>query len=678
MRIKDFYTTLNYAINEFNRTEMSKDKSMSKLRYLDENIQMASEYIQRLYKKSKFADKEISKGELSELIIDDYGNIIDEIYLNYSVYGSLMKYLAAKYLSQHLSDIPILLQEAKEKGIEFDENQLYMDDFHNNLLYVCLDLENNYNTYINNLEKFNSEFIDLMRKFVENYGPKEGYIRLCQRYNNTKIYSVSDKTKIMRTAYIVMFGLTGLQTDNLSKEDKALKFKNNSQAKDYIFSYTESLSDDCKEMITNVLLVILNRLNEFGYLSDAAENYKKRLQRIGLPGLKYVFKEEETVNNPSIESIVRYENFINLELQDLVRMISFYNNKLAKVLDNYSLALFFMESIESTYDILKGKTISTSSFDKDDLENLYLKKVVLNNTLKIFFEETQRDIDKNPNKYEVSSIELTNQTQSNMLSVATEVSLENFLKSVREKWRNEYEKYFNKCLRKFNNKLEDNILLENLFYNGIFALYAYKTLGIKSEFACMMKLFGPEESNNYGIILEYNRDGKHIPINSEKYILIASDGRTATNRLHVPRIPFEEFCKSINGNSLIRVYEGAEDFKYIDYDITNQLLLPYTKAQIKYLRDVKSGKLKKSNLTEDSVTPLNEAFIDHTLYSMGESEILLRHSRKEVSFNKKGKPVTKYYPRVRYLDFETDKLYELINGELVEIETSIERSKDDE
>ena len=31
MRIKDFYTTLNYAINEFNRTEMSKDKSMSKL-----------------------------------------------------------------------------------------------------------------------------------------------------------------------------------------------------------------------------------------------------------------------------------------------------------------------------------------------------------------------------------------------------------------------------------------------------------------------------------------------------------------------------------------------------------------------------------------------------------------------------------------------------------------------
>ena len=143
MKIPEFTKVLNDVINFFNSTEVPKNgkpNPSSKLKYFDTQVALATRYIQKLCEESGYADGDVPREELSEIIISDYKQIIDEIFVSNDIYCYLMNYIATIYLYNNPSELFKIAEEVKEKGMTYKDDQVYKDDFHHNLLLTYLEV----------------------------------------------------------------------------------------------------------------------------------------------------------------------------------------------------------------------------------------------------------------------------------------------------------------------------------------------------------------------------------------------------------------------------------------------------------------------------------------------------------------------------------------------------------
>ena len=246
---------------------------------------------------------------------------------------------------------------------------------------------------------------------------------------------------------------------------------------------------------------------------------------------------------------------------------------------------------------------------------------------------------------------------------------------MKKSWKGENTAYFNEKLPGIDNDLRRDVFLTNVLYNPVFLSYRFKNMALKAEYAYLHFLSQeqPEKSLNFGIVIDGDEE------ENDNSILLASDGElNLPNRLHIFKRDFTDFLVAFTGKPLARIYEGFNDFTIGGEYISSQLLLPISKDHEKYLKALKSGKLKAEGDTVSNINPLNEGFIKHIEYCMNSSKFMEAYKAPIQKANKKGKIVTERVQVIKFVDLTDGKRYiQKSDGRIVD-NTGREYGKTDE
>ena len=658
MKIRDFPSTLDFAIRNLNR-ENTNDTNSFEFNF-NENMQKAINYIKKIVLE-QYGTLKISETELNQLISKNYAKIIDESYQNTDIHSLTMKYIAAKYIDSHRNEIPQLFKEIEEKRLIYSPREIYTDDFHQNILLCLLSLKHDFTMYTENMAIPNRPILDEILNFVKQYGEELGFKKYCDRYANQKAYPPTLKRACISYAYYTIFKLEGIDETKLSSKSPILKYKKRYSIKEYTSKYLEILEKVFKEELISSILSMFTQLNNLGEIEPHINVHNQKMKKIALPGLQYF---SDTVNDdqkyPRVEKLLTREELNHLDIDTLLRMNSFYNNRFAKVIDTYSKALFILANCPSTTTILDGQSISIDSFPKDILDTLLLKYETLILPIKTYYAETQMKINEiiinqTSDLAKINFNSLDNGKQQVVLDIL------DLTKPIKKIWKREFETYFNKKLPNTENDLANNISLVNTLYNPIFLSYQFKNNALKAEYAYMFYISEREKSKslNYGVVLSNDLKGNTL--------LLASDGDlNLPNRLHINKRDFTEFILAYTKQPLVRIYEGFDDFFVGNTYISTQLLLPHARQHKKYLRDLRNGKLKDKNDNISKITDSNQNLVDHLEFCIDSSKFMKSHKVTVNSVDKKGNPIQVQKQPIRYIDLTTGIIYSLTEqGKLV-------------
>lgn len=655
MRIRNFASTLNFAKATLNEDRVDDNVNFEK--NFNSIMKQAAIYIKKLAKRKELDVESMSEAELNSLILDDYNRLLDETYQNTDIPLISMKYVAMKYLSQHRNEIPGLLDEISQRGLIYSENESYTDDFYENLLLAVLALQNDYDEYCENMNRTNPEFLAEIQRLIEDNGKIGAFKKYCEKYSKMKGLPFNSRRQIITYGYLSIFGLEGIDETTVPEGSSVLKYKANNFVKDYVTGYLERLEAIYRENLENSILSSFEQLEQFGEIYLGVKKHNDKMKRIGLPGLGYARPEKESLPSgtalPKVEDLMSGRNLANQDIDVLLRMNSFYNNRLAKVINDYSMAIFTIENFGLATQILQGKTPNKSDFSDETLEQLMLKYKTLILPIKSFYTITQRQIEENPDQFDENVQELESADEGLGGKKQVVLDLDEFVESVKKSWGPEYERYFNSTLPEVKNNLRQDILLTNILYNPVFLSYRFKNMALKSEYAYLHYLSQTPnvKSLNFGVVLKRDDDWK------KRTVLLASDGGVnLSNRLHTIKREFIDFLVAYTGMPLARIYEGFNDFNVGSEYISSKVLLPSAKQHAKYLRDLQKGKLPKTD-TVSRVTRFNQNFIEHVNYCADNTRFMPRHSIEVEKVDKKGNPIMQYVQPIRYIDLTNGTIY---------------------
>lgn len=655
MRVRSFASTLSFA--KANLIEDKADDNINLIKNFDPIMRQASAYIRKIVEEN-FDGENITDSELNDLILTDYNRIVDETYQNTDIPVISMKYIAIKYLSTHRNEIPELLKEIEERGMIYSESEAYTDSFHENLLLALLAVQDDYREYCENMKATNPEFLAEIEALVAENGKLLGFKKYCDKYAKMSGLNYNARRQILTYGYLSIFGLEGIDETTVPEKSAALKYKTSNYIKDYITGYLERLEPVYRENLESSIASRFCQLDKFGEIVDNVENHNERMRRIGLPGLGYSFDEEIKLPGgtslPKVQSLMNQGVLSNLDIDVLLRMNSFYNNRIAKVINDYSMAIFVMDNLNCAMDVYQGMPPRKSDVTEETLEQLVLKYQTLILPIKTFYTETQRQIEEDPDAFDdnVQSIESKDEELDGKKQVV--LDMDGFIGDVKKSWKKEYTGYFDNVLPGVNNDLRQDLFLANVLYNPVFLSYRFKNMALKSEYAYLHYLSQTQtnKSLNFGVVLKNEKDF------AKRTVLLASDGGVnLPNRLHTIKRDFSDFLVAYTGKPLARLYEGFKDFVVSGEYVSSKILLPVAKQHTKYLKDVKRGKLAEKGDRTSRVNLLNEKFVDHITYCSDNTKFMKNHTILEERLDKKGNVVSELVQPIRYVDLNTGVIY---------------------
>lgn len=664
MRIRNFASTLNFAKATLNEDRVDDNVNFEK--NFNSIMKQASIYIKKLARRKEVSE-DITDQELNSLILDDYNRLLDETYQNTDIPLISMKYVAVKYLSKHRNEIPGLLKEIDERGLVYSENESYTDDFHENLLIALLAVQEDYEQYCANMKLTNPEFLAEIEALVAEHGNVGGFKKYCEKYSKMKGLPFNSRRQIISYGYLSIFGLEGIDETTVPEGSAVLKYKASNFVKDYINGYLERLEPIYRENLENSILSSFEQLEQFGEIYSGIKKHNDKMKRIGLPGLGYARPEKETLPSgtvlPKVEDLMNRNNLASQDIDVLLRMNSFYNNRLAKVINDYSMAIFTIDNLGLARQVYEGKAPTKADISEETLEQLMIKYKTLILPIKAFYAITQRQIEENPEQFDVNVQELETEDESLSGKKQVVLDLEEFIDSVKKSWGTEYEEHFNEVLPGVQNDLRQDIFLTNVLYNPVFLSYRFKNMALKSEYAYLHYLSQTPNSKslNFGAVLKRDDDWK------KRTVLLASDGGVnLSNRLHTIKREFIDFLVAYTGKPLVRIYEGFNDFNVGSEYMSSKILLPSAKQHSKYLKELQKGKLPQAD-TVSRVTRFNQNFIDHINYCADSARFMQQHSVPVNKLDKKGNQIVQYVQPIRYIDLTDGIIYtQMEDGKLVD------------
>lgn len=659
MRIRNFFSTLNYAISILNN---EGDEDIVNFETNFNSIMRNSiDYIRMIVDERK--DELDEDWTVDDIVLDDYTAILDDTYHNTDVSLIAMKYIATKYLNAHKELIPELEKEIEERQLVFSEEETYTDNFHENLLTALLGIKKDYEDNFEGIEELPGEISEIVDIPKKGGSKEEAFKKLNDIYGNAKMLPFAMRRQLMVFGYYAIFGIQGIDDEKITPNSALAKAKKSYHIKDYIQTYLERIEPVFKEEVENSILSMVYQLDRFGEISEKIEIHNERMRRCGLPGLGYHSDINPTYKGlPDVQTLMRKENLSKLSIDALLRMNSFYNNRFAKILSEYSMSLFVIANLDATQRCVDGEDITRESLTPTQLSTLVTKYQTLILPVKAYYTESQNDIEENPYDY-IDSANKIELTEGGRVKNQVVLNIDEFVKKLSGVWGRDYKKYFDERLPDVDNRVESDAYLINTLYNPVFLSYRFKHRALQSEYAYLHFLSKeqPGKSLNFGIVLD--SDEKENP-NS---ILLASDGGVnLSNRLHTFKRPFKDFLISYTGSPLVRIYEGFNDFYACGEYISSQLLLPNCKEHARYIKALKSGRLPEDDkISRKNI--MNEKFIEHIEYCMDSSKFMPSRRVPKTKVDKKGKVVTEHVQPIRYLDLSTGKKYVLQeNGKLVD------------
>ena len=435
MRIRNFASTLNFARATLNEDRVDDNVNFEK--NFNSIMRQAAIYIKKLARRKEVSE-DITDQELNSLILDDYNRLLDETYQNTDIPLISMKYVAVKYLSKHRGEIPELLKEIEKRGLVYSESESYTDDFHENLLIALLAVQNDYEQYCENMKLTNPEFLMEIDALVEQNGKIGGFKKYCEKYSKMKGLPFNSRRQIISYGYLTIFGLEGIDETVVPEGSAVLKYKAGNFVKDYVNGYLERLEPIYRENLENSILSSFEQLDRFGEIHSGIKKHNDKMKRIGLPGLGYARPEKPTLPSgtvlPKVEDLMNRNNLASQDIDVLLRMNSFYNNRLAKVINDYSMAIFTIDNLGLSRQMYEGKAPTKADISDETLEQLMIKYKTLILPIKSFYAITQRQIEENPNQFDVNVQELETEDESLSGKKQVVLNLEEFIDSVKKSW----------------------------------------------------------------------------------------------------------------------------------------------------------------------------------------------------------------------------------------------------
>ena len=188
------------------------------------------------------------------------------------------------------------------------------------------------------------------------------------------------------------------------------------------------------------------------------------------------------------------------------------------------------------------------------------------------------------------------------------------------------------------------MLLENIDKN----LYNQKDNSILA----LLNLLSDDErtSLNWGVIEEKKKND---------YILIGADisGLNMPLRLHIKKEMLENFMQAHQGNKIIPLYDGKDDFIVNGRYIGTHVLTPFT--------DTQREEIKKGSL-EIKEADYRNKIVQHIAFLVDTQKFPEHLQQKRITV-KKGKTKIKFERIRKYIDIGTNKKYtKSKDGELIE------------
>lgn len=668
MGVYSFETALNWAINNINLGSLEEYR-----RSFDENSNNFSEYIRGII--STGLEGDYSQEDVEDLILDDYEEILSRTSYSDNTYIYTMCYIASKYLESHRNEIPSLREKVKEANFKIEEGEKYTDDYQRNILMALWVMDREFQeSIVDQIEVLKANNPDYKRVMdsIEGLPKDQAFKKFVQSYKSSSQYSFMDIRNTILGGYYAIYGIEG--SDPSNKEIEAIKKKY--QIKEYVSDYIKRVESNFKKELIQSIHSMIEQLDYMGEIDNSVERHNRRTCKFRLPGLQYKSQffgdKEEPTNGSELERVsyeyekqsptfkLLFQDMIlnKLSIDALLRLNSFYNNRFAKVIEDYAEFLYMIEYSGKLKDIIDGKSPTSQDINQDVFENIVLKYHTLSIAMRQFYDTIHSESVVGQGKYH-SEIKVDDYTQKEYISY----DVVQYADELRKLWGKRFEQYFNSRIPGEERQIRPDVVFSSRLYNPIYITYQNKDDSMKAYYAYLdyISKLPNAKFENFGIVLDSANysDGKFA-------LLAFEDGKTnetkplnAINSLHINRNSLRDFLVAFTGQPMIRVFEGNEEYYYNDdIYIATYLLAPSAEEHTKYLKQLVNSnkgesakKLKpKDKLPEfDTFSRLhagNKAYVDR-----------LRFIQGTITTTPKVADLIKYGPRFYNLD--DDQIYHI-------------------
>lgn len=366
-----------------------------------------------------------------------------------------------------------------------------------------------------------------------------------------------------------------------------------------------------KEYIKS-LIIIGEYLDSYGVLETYAQRQNKQNEKMKLETLPQI------PENDTFFYLFDEKKLKTLSLTKLSALCAFWSNRFVKVtLDMYKSYIIMYEL---------GLDAKDKIDDDNNFRNISKEKIKALG-LKFGFIH-QLDLGKVYTFNETETLE-------SGLELYTIEKLSEYGKTISEN----YKKYFSNIggLNDTENDMNEDAGLYNALDGMQMALYNHKS---NSIYSLIDFLISEKISLNWGVIEEDK---------VTKYILLGIDipGLNMPLRLHINREKFFKFICKKQGKSMVRLYDGKDDFVVSNTYLGTSCLIP--------INDEYGNEIKKiADSTRE--TDYRSKFINHLAF-LADSRRYPKHLQKKKTVIKKGKEKVIYEVIPRYIDLKNGKIY---------------------
>ncbi len=632
--------------------------------FVSRDIPDVVEHLRKIKSENPDMTEEDMKKYLFEEI-DSYAKTVFEITYVFSEY---MEYISNNYLKSHSDKYKELSEEIKK-----DPNKWY------ELTYEeC-----------NTFDEYLSLYIFSLKKYLFDWILKDYYEETPENIANFDEIFSQNMGLISKQFFQEFYGLPEfsevLTSQNLDRQKKIAKAKEFSNwfkiphdkkaffesAQLFIdgsFSFlkndTPNLENVLKQDLAKSTEAIINNLESLGKLKPFIISHVSQLVSVGFPefalplcegphaNLEYLSNLQNLSNKriySSLEDVVSVENLKKLlsinvlksmPIENLLALNSFWSNRYIKVLESYSESMFAVRNFDLIHKVLNDEPIDINT---DDITNMLIKMDTFYTPASLFLERQQRKIDIDSKKG--PELELPS---DDVESKIVRFSYEPFINLMRSRDGLEYKRAFSQILPNCQNDIGEDADWYIRLFNPIYSSYSLKDFSINSLIASI-----ENSSNtfvNAGIILDRTPNGSLPSI-----IGIGIDaGLSSPIRIHTKKEVLIEFLKSLQGNAIIPIYAGADDF--INPEKGN--LLPI--HIVTPLSDKLQKTLKKAGKSLEQYR--NPNLVAHLGFLNPKCPPLHLCDPSSIKANKKKGTLA-----VKYIDLETGDIYIKSNDEYAKV-----------
>ncbi len=440
---------------------------------------------------------------------------------------------------------------------------------------------------------------------------------------------------------------------------------------EYLYGVHKELELEVKQGYAQSINVVINTLDELGYLDLAVNQHNGKMKKNGIPEL--TITKDELLD---AYSFLSEENVTKSSVMKLASINSFWINRLAKAVEHFNYSLFAVDTLDLWDKIRDAKLFMREA--NGDVREIGIDEFDYNSDECIVdFQLSPDQIDAIDEKirflqyrfnahYSQAIKEFKEQKSSGTdidFAEPQEIDIDSKVEDEADLLQYGYKKYFSIVNEGVFAEAENNYKSD---FNTIacgenlkLELYDQKNSILGAQFFSMFNMYPPLK--NWGILLDREQS-----LEKKNMIIIAMDipGLNMPIRLHTPKSKVIDFLKSNGYDLLFPVYQGDLDFKidsFVFNVITTPVLMPST--------DQYKAKVKKALENHPEGDPIHN-FLKHVEYILDGGDIP-EHMKdteietKTVFENKKGskrgnkKTITKEKKvfKKRYYHFGENRVY---------------------